>query len=175
MFNLLTPATVLAAAPFLEFVADHFFGWIFDGMSKEIVVKEMRDDPRQAVQDVGKNPAIFASIETFTDFRKDVGDTLKTSVVALLSLVLSQLEVTGSLLRSTVWHFALGAVIVIFVLFLFFQLSRGKIDPAKMKATKYYYWVGLVFCFLVIVITHLPKDYIFPHGSSSATEQTPRQ
>jgi hypothetical protein len=164
-------STVLASAPFLEFLADRAFKRVFGQISNEIVVKRLGSDAREAVKEVVNKEAVWASLETYADFGDKTSDILQTGIIALLSLLLSQIETTGSVLCTTVPHSLLAAALICYLIFFLVKLSQNKIDPGKVGSTKYYYRVALLFCILAIVVSHVPKNYLLLQMSPSRVQQ----
>lgn len=172
MIKWLTLSTVLAAAPFLEFLADRGFKKAFGRVSDDIVVAKLQSDAREAVKQVVRDIAVWNSLETYADFGDKTSDILQTSIIALLSLLLSQLETTGSVLRTTVPHLLLAAALIFYLIFFLVRLSQNKIDPGKVGSTKSYYRIALLFCMLVIIISHVPKKYLLHETPAQQGQQT---
>jgi len=169
----LTLSSVLAAAPFLEFAADLLFKRLFGRISNDIVIAKLQSDTRPAVKEIVKDDAaIWKGLETYTDFGDKTSDILQTSAIALISLLLSQIETTGSIFCTTIPHSLLGAAIVFFLLFFLVRIAQRRVDPGKVNATKWYYRVALLFCFLVIIIGSTPKDYLLFGQKPSRHEKT---
>ncbi len=173
MTKWLNLSTVLAAAPFVERFADLAFKRIFGRVSNEIVAVRLRSDNREAVRSIAEKEGVWSGLETYAEFGHKTSEILQISVVALIGLFLSQIEVTGSVLSTTVFHLLLSFGIICYLIFFLIKLAQNKIDPAKVGSTKSYYRIALIFCILVIVISHVPKNCLLLQTSTPQAQKSP--
>ncbi len=155
----ITPATVLAFAPIVEFFIRLVVAAALHERMEAVVVREMQGDSRAEVQRIGKNESLRDSLNAYAAFASRTETILESDVMALFSLALSQYECTGSLFPPTGLHFLLLLLILLYIPFVLYQLLGRRIEPAAVNAGKWYHVGGLLLCFSVIVLTWAGKAF----------------
>jgi hypothetical protein len=158
--ELFTPSTVEAAAPLVELATDYGLDRVFGNLSKEIINDRLKNDDQAAIKALAANDDIVATLETYGNSRDRIAMVLRTSVLALIGIALSQYETTGSILCWSPIHFGLATFTIFFIAFFLVNLSRRRIEPAKVKAAVWYRRTALGLCIIVLILSHIPDRFI---------------
>jgi hypothetical protein len=169
----LTASTIAAAAPFVEFVAEQVFARIYGLVSGDLITEAMKEDDQDEIKALANNTDVVATLNNYGENREQIGDVLRASTLALLGVVISQYEVTNSLLCTTPFHLGLVVIIIGFMVFFLIQLIRKRIQPARVHAVAWYHGIALLLCIMVIVLGHIPEKYLASPSSATTGAVTP--
>ena len=138
---------MLAATPILLFLLNLLLEIISSSISREVIAL-MRYDSRPRVREIGENEFILGAIGTYVTYGTHVKRIFQATIIALLSLMISQYTCPRLIRVITPVHLLLLA----FLIFVLIKLCRRQIDPAAVGSTNRYYYGALSFSFLVFLI-----------------------
>ena len=152
--RLITPANVAALAPLIEQGFGLFFSSILSTQVEEIVREELSASPDLKVQAVGKDTSALAGLRRYLAYGSRVENTLETSILAVVSIILAEFERTGGFTISglylAVLILVLGNLIVLLI-----RAARRTLGAFRPRAAMFHYIGGLVLSASIIVLNIL--------------------